>query len=95
MHTEMKQWERTVINFVHLSKPGVGQNILFFFFSAFLHRRDMDYRIFNVRTFLCVRIHPGGGAHRQRVSTTFGLGKTLTICSCTPDGIRASGHGIH
>ena len=29
------------------------------------------HRIFNVRTFLCVRVHTGGGAHRQRVSTTF------------------------
>ena len=33
----------------------------------------MDYRVFNVCTwlFLCVRLHTGGWAHRWRVSTTF------------------------
>ena len=30
---------------------------------------DMDYEIFNVHTFLCVT--HGGGAHRQRIRTTF------------------------
>ena len=35
-----------------------------------------------------------GGAH-WRVSTTFWLGKTLTIFSCAPDVIWTSGHGIH
>ena len=37
----------------------------------------------------------GGGAHRQRVSTTFWLGKTVTHFYCAPDGIRNSVHGIH
>ena len=37
----------------------------------------------------------GGWAHRQRVRTTFWLGKTLTNVSCTPDGVRTSAHGIH
>ena len=34
---------------------------------------DIDYRIFNERTrsFVCVRIHTRGWAHRQRVSTAF------------------------
>ena len=40
-------------------------------FSCFRNRpnSDMDYRIFNVRTwsFLCARIHTGGWAHRQWV----------------------------
>ena len=37
----------------------------------------------------------GGGAHRQRVSTTFWLWKTLTNLSCALDGIPTSGHGVH
>ena len=32
----------------------------------------------------------GGGAHRQRVGTTFWLGKTFTNFPCAPDGIRTS-----
>ena len=36
-----------------------------------------------------------GGAHRQRVSTTGCLGKTLTNFCCAPDGILTSDHGIH
>ena len=56
---------------------------------------DMDYRILNVHTFLCMRIHTGVGHIRQRASTTFWLGKTFTNFSCALDGIRTSGHGIH
>ena len=65
-------------------------------FSCFRNppNSDINYRIFNMRTFLCVRIHTGGGPHRQRVSTTFWLGKTFTNV-CAPYGIRTSGHGIH
>ena len=37
----------------------------------------------------------GGGAHRQQISTTFWLGKTLTNFSCATDRIRTSGHGTH
>ena len=57
---------------------------------------DVDYRILNVRTwsFLCVCIHTEGWAHRQRVSTTFWLGKTLTILSCAPDGVRTAAFWI-
>ena len=54
---------------------------------------DVDYRIFNVRTwpFLCVRIHTRRGwAHRQRVDTTF-LTEKLTNFSCAADGVRTSG----
>ena len=42
---------------------------------------DMDYRIFNARTysFLCVYTY-GGWAHRQRVSTTFLSQKKLDTC---------------
>ena len=57
----------------------------------------MDYRIFIVRTgsFLCVRIHAGCWAHRQRqrASATFLTRKNSH--SCDPDGVRTSGHRIH
>ena len=66
-------------------------------FSCFRNppNSDMEYRIINMRTFLCVRIHTGEGAHRQLVSTIFELGKILINVYCAPDGIRTSGHGIH
>ena len=51
------------------------------------------HSFFNVCTwsFLCLRRHRGGWAHRQRVSTTFFTRKNSQICA--PDGVRTSGHG--
>ena len=43
---------------------------------------------------MCVYTHRDG-AHRQRVTITFWLGKTLTNFSCAPNGIKTSSHGIH
>ena len=37
------------------------------------------------RSFLCVCMHAGVAAHRQRVSTTFSLGKSFTNVSCAPE----------
>ena len=54
---------------------------------------DMDYRVFNMRTFLCVHIHTGVGQTDE--SAQHWLGKTLTSFSCAPDGTRTSGNGIH
>ena len=58
-------------------------------------RSHMDNRIFNVRTFFCVRLQTGVGHTDCESAQHFWLGKTLTNCSCAPDGIRNSGHGIH
>ena len=60
---------------------------------------DMGYRIFNVRTwsFLCVRMytHWELGMHTDSDSLQhFWLEKALTICFCSPDGVRTSGHRI-
>ena len=46
-------------------------------FSNYTPNSDTDYGVFNVRawSFLCVRIHTRGWAHRQRVSTTIVTGK--------------------
>ena len=53
----------------------------------------MDYRIFNMCTFVCVRIHTGVG-HTDESAQHFDLEK-LTNFSCASDGIQTSGHGIH
>ena len=57
---------------------------------------DMDYKSFNVRTwpFLCMRIHTGVGHTKNESAQHFWLGKTLTNCSCAPDGFRTSGLSI-
>ena len=55
----------------------------------------MDYRVFNVRTFLCMHIHTGVGHTDNESEQHFGLGKSLTNFSCAPNGNRTSGHGIH
>ena len=61
-------------------------------FSCFRNppNSDMDYRIFNVRTwpFLSVHMHTGGWAHRHRVSTTFLTRKNSISFSCAPDRIQ-------
>ena len=53
---------------------------------------DMDYRIFNMHTwsFFSMSIHTGVG-HTYESAQHFDSEKTLTNCSCTPDGIRTSG----
>ena len=52
-----------------------------YFRVSIVHRTDMDYRIFNVRAFLCVRLHTGvAWAHRQRVSTTILTRKNSHKC---------------
>ena len=54
---------------------------------------DMDFRIFNERTFLCVRLHTGVG-HTYKESAQHFNSEKLTIFSCAPGGIQTSGHGI-
>ena len=75
----------------------INSKVACWVFSSFRNppNSDMDYRIFNVRTwsFSCVRVqytHTGGWAHQQQVSTTI---VTLTNLSCAPDadGVRTSG----
>ena len=45
----------------------------------------MDYRIFDVRTFL-LRAYTHGGWAQRRVSTTFWLGIFFIFFSCAPEG---------
>ena len=54
---------------------------------------DIDYRIFNMRTLLCMRIHTGVG-HTDNESAHFDSEK-LNFVVCAPDRIRTSGHGIY
>ena len=63
-------------------------------FSCFRNppNSDMDYRIFTVRTFLCMRTHTGVGHTDNESAQHF---STLTYFSCALDGIRPSRHGIH
>ena len=78
-------------------KPWYGatqMGFFFFLFAVFLCVRnpphsDMDYRIFNVRTFLCVHIHTGVGHTDNESTQHFLLRKTLTNFSCAPgaDGV--------
>ena len=62
-------------------------------FSCFRNpsNSDMDYRIINARTFLCVRIHTGLG-HADESAQLFFDSEKLTIFVCARDGIRTSGH---
>ena len=53
----------------------------------------MDYRIFNMRTWLCMRIHTGVG-YTDRVSTTFFTWKNSHKFSCAPDAHRARTSGL-
>ena len=53
----------------------------------------MEYRIFNVRTSLCVHVHSGVG-YTDESAQHFDSEK-LTNVSCAPGGIRTSGHGVH
>ena len=59
---------------------------------------DMDYKIFNVRTwsFLRVRIHTGVGHTDSESAQHVWLGQTLTNRSCAPDadGIRTLSHWL-
>ena len=70
---------------------------LYAVFSCFRNppNYDMDYGIFNVRTFLCVRIHTGMGHTDNDESAQHFDSEKLSIFSCAPDGIRTSYHGIH
>ena len=47
----------------------------------------MDYRIFNVRTFSCVRIHTGVG-HTGELSQHFDSEKLSQICIVLPTGFE-------
>ena len=64
-------------------------------FSCFRNppNSDIEYRIFNVRTwaFLCVRIHTGVG-HISQHNILYS--EKLTMFSCAPDGIRTLVLGI-
>ena len=79
--------------------PGVCLHaFVFYFLYVFLNppNSDTDYRIFNVHTwsFLCMRVHTGVAAHRQRVSTTFSTQKNSHNFSCAPDGARVWTPGL-
>ena len=64
-------------------------------FSCFRNplNSDMDYGIFNMRTFLCVCIHMGVG-HTDESAQHFDSEKLSHMFYCAPDGIQISGHGI-
>ena len=49
----------------------------------------MDYGIFNVHTFLCVRIHMAVG-HTDNESAQHFDSEKLTNFVCAPDGIQTS-----
>ena len=74
--------------------------VFFFLCAVFLcfcnpPNSDMNYRIFNVRNFLCVHIHMGVGHTDNKSAQHFDSGKTLTNLSYATDRIRTSGHGTH
>ena len=66
-------------------------------FSCFRNppNSDLDYRIFIVRTwsFLCVRVHTGGWAHRQRVSTIYLTRKNSQMFIVLLTGFEPSSFG--
>ena len=79
------QWALSNVQLVTLQKYMLSSchQSACWIFSCFRNPSNSDYRSCNVRTssFLWVRIHTGGWAHRQRVSTTFlTRNKTLTFC---------------
>ena len=54
----------------------------------------MDYRIFNVRTLLCVCVYTGVGHTDNESAQHFNSEKLLQKNVYAPDGIRTSGHGV-
>ena len=66
-----------------------------FVFSLSTELCDMDYMIFNVRTYAIILMRAytpgGGGAHQQRVNTTFLTRKNSTFSCTRSDEVRTSG----
>ena len=99
-HTRMDRTHsltRFCINTVTTMWCEAPAQLLFFsacwVFSCFCNppNSDMDYRIFNMRTwsFLCVHIHTGVGHTDSQSAEHFLIRKTHNSnFSCAPDGIR-------